>query len=180
MNKTFLMVISLIFFMILPALSQDKVHKYVGADKCKTCHKKEKDGKQYGLWQKGPHANALKALATPEAAKIAKEKGIADPKTDPKCTKCHSTYASIDAKLLDPKGKLKFKDGVSCESCHGAGSDYKKKKIMKDHALSVTNGLVEITEKTCTTCHNSESPTFKEFKFADASKEIAHPIPEKK
>ena len=60
---------------------KDKTHKYIGAEKCKTCHKKDKDGKQYKIWKDGPHAKAMEALASPEALKIAKEKGIADPAT---------------------------------------------------------------------------------------------------
>ena len=30
---------------------------YVGAAKCKICHKTEKQGKQYPIWEEGKHAN---------------------------------------------------------------------------------------------------------------------------
>ena len=37
-------------------------HQYVGAKKCKTCHKKEPIGNQYGVWLDGKHANAFAYL----------------------------------------------------------------------------------------------------------------------
>jgi hypothetical protein len=58
-------------------------------------------------------------------------------------------------------------------------------KVMKDHAASVAAGMTEYKdaadiEKQCRTCHNEESPTYKEFDFAKRWEEIKHPIPEKK
>jgi hypothetical protein len=56
-------------------------------------------------------------------------------------------------------------------------------QVMKDidagKIKGETVGLVKADEKTCVKCHNSESPTFKEFNFAEASKKIAHPTPKK-
>jgi len=179
MNKLFRLTILFLAILVLQSYAQD-THKYIGANKCKTCHKKAKDGEQFKIWLEGPHANAMKTLASDEAKKIAKEKGIADPAKDASCTKCHSTFAAIDAKQLAKKSKLKLKEGVSCESCHGPGSDYKKKKIMKDSKLSIAAGLIIPDEKTCKKCHNNESPTFKSFDFAKASEKIAHPVPKKK
>ena len=164
--------------LVFQANAQD-TPKYIGANKCKTCHKKAKDGEQFKKWSEGPHAGAMKTLATEEAKKIAKKMGVADPATDAKCTKCHSTHAAVDAKLLDAKTKLKLDEGVSCESCHGPGSEYKSKKVMKDQKLSIKKGLIIPDEKLCKTCHNSDSPTFKEFNFAKASEKIAHPKPKK-
>ena len=74
--------------------------KYIGAAKCKMCHMKPAKGKQFDVWQEGPHANAMKTLANEESKKIAAEKGIADPTTDAACIKCHATVASVDAKLI--------------------------------------------------------------------------------
>ena len=68
---------------------------------------------------------------------------------------------------------------MGCESCHGAGSEYKSMKVMKDREASVAAGLVIPTEETCTGCHNDKSPTFKGFDFAEYSAKIAHPNPEK-
>ncbi len=180
MKKVFVRLFIFLFVGSLSVFAQDAGHQYVGAQKCKSCHKKEKDGKQYLIWQEGPHAKAMEALASPEALKIAKEKGIADPAKDPACLKCHSTYASLKPERLHPKGKLKLEEGVSCESCHGPGADYKKKKIMKDLEKAKANGLIIPDEKVCKNCHNSESPTFESFDFDKYYDKIKHPRPEKK
>lgn len=178
MNRLFQLTTILLAVLVVHTYAQDSF-KYIGADKCKICHKKAADGEQYKIWSEGPHAKAMKTLTTAEAKKIGKEMGIADPAKDAKCTVCHSTFASIDAKLLDPKTKLTLDEGVSCESCHGPGSEYKSKKVMKDQKAAMAAGMVIPDEKTCKGCHNAKSPTAKKFDFKKASAEIAHPIPKK-
>lgn len=135
--------------------------KYIGADKCKVCHNKPNKGSQYDKWAESKHAHALESL-----------KG--DEKNDPKCLKCHSTAASVDAGLI---ATLKPDEGVSCESCHGPGSMYKTIGIMKNKQMAISKGLVIPTEEVCVKCHNSESPTFKGFNFAEYSAKIAHDDP---
>ena len=149
--------------------------EYIGAAKCKMCHNKPETGTQYDKWKASKHANAYAVLATPEAKKIATEKGIADPQKDQKCLKCHSTAAAHAD--LNLSGVVE--EGVSCESCHGPGSLYKSMAVMKSKEQSVAKGLIIPDEKVCKTCHNAESPTFKGFDFAAATKTIAHPNPAK-
>ena len=153
--------------------------KYIGANKCKTCHKKPKTGEQFKIWKEGPHADAYNMLSSEKALKVAKEKGIADPSKAEECLKCHSTYFKHKDQL-DKKTKLTLEEGVSCESCHGPGSAYKKKKIMKDQKLAISKGLIIPNEKTCQKCHNENSPTMKEFDFEKAKDKIKHPRPKKK
>ena len=148
--------------------------KYIGAAKCKMCHMKAPKGEQYNLWLKGPHANAMKTLASDEAKKIATEKGIADPTTDAACVKCHSTVGHIDKGLV---AGIKMSEGVSCESCHGPGSMYKGASVMKNRELAMQKGMILPTEEVCKACHNEESPTYKPFNFAEYSAKIAHPDP---
>ena len=151
--------------------------KYIGASKCKMCHMKPAKGDQYNVWLKGLHAGAMKTLANEESKKIAAEKGIADPTTDPACITCHSTVGGVDAKLV---ASAKMDEGVSCESCHGPGSMYKGASIMKNRELAMQKGLVIPTEEVCKTCHNEESPTYKPFNYAEKAALIAHPNPAKK
>ena len=40
---------------------------YVGADKCKICHKTEKQGQQFPIWEGTKHAKTTEALTTEEA-----------------------------------------------------------------------------------------------------------------
>ncbi len=136
---------------------------FVGAKKCKMCHNKPATGAQYKLWSKGPHANAMASLKGEEA-------------NDPKCLKCHSTAAAADPDLI---AGLKAEEGVSCESCHGAGGGYYPKAVMKSQEKSLEKGLIIPTEETCIKCHNDESPTFKGFNYAEYLKKIAHPNPAK-
>jgi hypothetical protein len=150
--------------------------KYIGAQKCKMCHNAEEKGKQFTKWAESLHAKAFATLQGPEALKYAKEHNIADPSKEPKCLKCHSTAAGVDAALL---AGLTVEEGVSCESCHGPGSAYKSISVMKDLAQSKANGLIIPDETLCKKCHNPESPTYKPFDFATYSQKIAHPNPKK-
>lgn len=167
----------LICFFAFSVFAQAQTAKYVGAAKCKTCHNTEKQGKQFDIWSKSLHAEAMKSLANEKSLKYAKENGIADPTKDAKCLGCHSTAAMIDKTLIDAQGKLTVEEGVSCESCHGPGSEYKTMAIMKDPVKAKAAGLIEPTEKVCLGCHNEKNPFHKPFNFKEASAKIAHSIP---
>lgn len=162
------------------ASAEDAKRTYVGASKCKTCHKKEEAGAQFLKWQEGPHAKAYERLASPEALEIGKKVGVEKPQESDTCLKCHVTGHGVAAELLGTK--YAKEDGVSCEGCHGAGGDYYKKKTMAGivageiEAASV--GLVRPSKETCEGCHNDQSPTFKGFDFDKYFAKIAHPWPE--
>jgi len=155
----------------------EKTHDFVGAKKCKMCHNKPKVGDQYKIWLDTKHAKAFESLASEDAKKAAKKAGVKDPQKSGKCLKCHSTaynHQETIAKNLKVKKStgepyLTVEEGVSCETCHFAGSDYKKKKIMKDEKLAVANGLNPEPKKMCLKCHNDESPFWDpaRFKLAD-------------
>lgn len=158
--------------------------KFVGVKTCGVCHKKTKQGEQLKIWQNSAHANAFKTLQTTEADKIATEKGFKTKAVEtPECLKCHTTGYGKKTSLFNKK--FKVENGVQCETCHGAGSKYKSKKIMKDHDKSVAAGMTEYTnkaaiEKQCRFCHNEDSPTFKEFNFMERWEKIEHQVPKKK
>ncbi|MFQ5607239.1 MAG: cytochrome c family protein [Candidatus Zixiibacteriota bacterium] len=147
-------------------------HNFIGAKKCKMCHVKEKDGAQYKIWSKTAHARAFDTLGSDKAKATAKELGIEDPQASGKCLKCHSTayffteelVENIDTKK-DGTPRLAVAEGVSCESCHNAGSGYKKKKTMKDRDLSIAGGLNPEPEKRCVKCHNDENPNWDPKKY---------------
>jgi len=183
------LVVILVTIISLTTIAQGKDFKYVGVKKCKTCHKTEKIGNQFKVWGEAKHANALKSLSSEKALEYAKKNGIADPTKDAKCLNCHATLETIDKKLLDPKHKMTVEEGVSCESCHGAGSEYKKTKVMSkkkyaadwdaQHKLALAAGLLVPNEKVCVTCHNDKNPFHKPFDFKKMVAKVSHPVPKK-
>ena len=151
-------------FIIFSSVVNAQNAQYVGAAKCKMCHNKTEKGEQYNKWAAGPHAKAFSVL------KAADQK-------NPKCLKCHSTAAGADQSLV---ASITVEEGVSCESCHGAGSLYKVATVMKDHPAAMAKGLIMPDEKVCKKCHNAESPNFKGFNFKEYAAKIAHNDPTKK
>jgi len=182
----FLLALAIVTFVgssvIHDAASAGEKHMFIGASKCKTCHKKPEAGEQFPLWEKSQHAQAYAVLAGEKAMEIAKAKGIDNPQEADACLKCHVTGHGAAAELLGTK--YDKTEGVTCESCHGAGGDYYKKKtmvgVMSGEIDADSVGLMTPDEKTCVKCHNEESPTFESFDFKEMSKKIAHPIPDEK
>ena len=166
-TKKLLLIVCSAFLIVSFAKAQD--HEYIGASKCKMCHNKAPKGEQYNKWQNGPHAKAFATLAGEEAKKYSD-----NPQKDAKCLKCHSTYHSASADLMYT---IKEEEGVSCESCHGPGSEYKSMAIMKSREESLKNGLILPTADVCKKCHNEESPTFKGFNYDEYAAKIAHDDP---
>ncbi len=160
-----------------------KEPQYVGAKKCKTCHKKELMGNQFGAWQEAKHAKAFEILKSDKALEVGKEQGLTVPPHEaPECLKCHVTaYGEDPSKFA--KAPLPSEEGVGCESCHGPGSLYKKKKIMADRAKSVAAGMWEVDkdDQICAACHNSDAPTApaEGYDFAKLREGVQHPIPAK-
>ena len=156
--------------------------QFVGASKCKTCHRKTEVGEQFVIWENSAHSKAYTTLASDDAKAIAAEKGIDNPQTAPQCLECHVTAYDVDASLLDTKYSIE--DGVGCESCHGPGGEYYKKKTMeaitKGELEGASVGLILPDEATCTSCHNERSPGFTGFDFEARMAEIAHPIPDER
>jgi len=159
------------------ATAQGATH--VGVASCGLCHKSEAKGNQLGQWQKSRHAQAYTTLTTAKADSIAKAKGLAKPAAEsPECLECHAITAAAP-----PDSKFNMKEGVQCESCHGAGSGYKALAVMKDYAKSVAGGMQDFgkdpakIKAQCIKCHNDRSPTAKEFNFDEQWAKVAHPRP---
>jgi len=165
---TVLMTLSL----LLTLFSQE--FTYVGAAKCKICHRSEKQGQQFTIWEESKHSKSISAFSSSEAAARAQEMGVDNPAESPECLKCH-------APLHEKAPELK-EEGVTCEVCHGPGSDYKKLSVMKSREESVKNGLIiydspEAIIKQCLSCH--ENAHGKPFDFDAMWAKIKHPRPDK-
>jgi len=128
MKRTVLVVAVVVAILGLGALAASAAPTYIGAEKCKMCHKV-----QFDSWAQTKHAKAT------EGAKASKEW-----KFEAACLTCHAT------------NKDEAMAGVQCEDCHGAGSDYKTLSIMKDVAKAKAAGLVIPTQETCNGCHDGK------------------------
>lgn len=158
-------------------------NKFVGVKRCMACHKIEKmGGLAYAVWEKSPHAMAFATLKSKAAEEIAKKRGLTKPASEsPECLKCHVSGGGT-AKNVDVSYKME--EGVTCEACHGAASGFiglHNKKDDESKAKAKAAGLVvgDDVKKVCETCHNSGSPSFKGFKFAEAWAKIEHGGPKK-
>ena len=93
---------------------------------------------------------------------------------------CRRGYEPCPRRGAVIKYELDPADGVQCESCHGPGSNYRKRSVMSDRKKAVAMGMVLPTEAVCVACHNDESPSWDGaagFDYAEAKKRIAHPTP---
>src|SRR3972149_9106061 len=104
MKRTVLVAAMVVAILGLGVLAASAAPTYIGAEKCKMCHKV-----QYDSWLQTKHAKAT------ESAKASKEW-----KFEAACLTCHAT------------NKDEAMAGVQCEACHGAGSGYKTLSGMKD------------------------------------------------
>jgi nitrate/TMAO reductase-like tetraheme cytochrome c subunit len=80
---------------------------FTGSKKCASCH-----FDQYMTWKKTKHAEALTVLP-------------AKYKADPKCLKCHVTGFGVPTGFTTAAASAALA-GVSCEVCHGPGSEHEK------------------------------------------------------
>lgn len=157
-------------------------NKYIGAKSCGMCHT-AKTGDQIKIWKESEHAKAYEVLSSEKGKKIATANKIDDATASEKCLSCHAT-AGTEKALWGRKFKVEA--GVQCESCHSAGSGYKSKKTMQDHAKSVAGGMTDFTTvkaaDVCAKCHNGRKPKdhpTEEFKFEESWAKIKHSLPAK-
>jgi len=158
---------------VLPASApQGGQPNYIGVFTCAACHKSPATGYQFSKWRLSAHSRAYAVLANERAYKIAKERGLSsDPQASPACLKCHTTaYHELIGGATDFGSVY---EGVGCEACHGAGSNYYAEAIMRDPRAAKVAGLKEVTRQTCLECH--ENAHDKPFDFDEAMKKIAHP-----
>ncbi|MBZ0094221.1 MAG: cytochrome c family protein [Sulfuricella sp.] len=137
---------------------------YEGFRNCLKCHDGEGDS-----WRKTPHAKAFESLK-PNNKVEAKMKAKLDPAKDytrdSDCVGCHVTGFGEKGGYHVNIGpdEAKWLSGVSCESCHGAGSDFRRKHGEAEDRLKKTGEPTDRQmligakqnfdyERACARCH---------------------------
>lgn len=164
----------LFYSLVLSVLTAGSIFsqaKYIGAKMCGACHKGEKGKNVYEKWTSSDHAKAFETLKGEKAKQIAAKMGISDASTSDKCLSCHVTHGGNGA-------GIKKEEGVTCEACHGAGSEYKSKAVMENRTEAVKKGLIlgKNDAELCKKCHNPKSPTYKPFDYNKKWNAVKHPI----
>ena len=123
-----------------------------GTDKCGECHRLKINGNQDSVWENSKHSQAYKTLLSDRSKEFAVKNNIVEPVKNKLCLKCHTTSNHLAGTPV--LSSYRIEEGVGCESCHGAGSDYSPAKIMTDDYLFRHNGGKKGDEKTCLECHS--------------------------
>lgn len=137
---------------------------FEGRKKCYNCHKSQGES-----WDKTAHAKAMDSLKATRGKD--KDKAMVKAKLDPKkdytkdkdCVGCHVDGFGKEGGYIIQEPE-KFLTGVGCESCHGAGSDYRKlhrkagEAFEKSQKTTPREDLVERGEEfefveKCNACH---------------------------
>ncbi|MFN0011819.1 MAG: multiheme c-type cytochrome [Phycisphaerales bacterium] len=152
-----------------PALTYHGQQSCTGSG-CHSGEAKKQSGRMVGdentIWEeKDPHAKAFKTLTNDKSKKIADTMKLGDASKAAKCLDCHA----MDAAKKGEKLKDLAKEGVSCESCHGASEKWKdphqkagwtdeQRKAIGAAGLKDKFGLIDTNDlavraSMCVSCH---------------------------
>jgi YVTN family beta-propeller protein len=168
---------------LLGATSESSKHSvYLGVQACAKCHTDAVSGHQFTRWRISAHARAFAVLALPESRKIAALSGIPEePQKAKMCLGCHAT--AVEAETWELTESFHPEDGLQCEACHGAGSEYASKEVMLDRKQAMARGLIlPDHQASCTVCHrpkgSHEAVLIKKARDPQTAwLQIAHPMP---
>jgi hypothetical protein len=173
------LIIAVIYYRF-PSSSVLRPLQYVGTERCAGCHATNASGDQYNLWKHSAHARAYAALLSDTAMQYASQNHRPDPVHDPVCLQCHTT--AFSAPVNRRSATFNAQEGVTCEQCHGPGSDYSTEAAMRDKKVFVKLEGKTGSEQDCLKCHavalsDAHCPfQVNPFVYKAAMKIIAHPI----
>lgn len=183
----FFLFIGALLLFLKNALEPKQVPAYItGSLMCGECHQLKNIGDQQTPWKNSEHSGAYTVLFSTKAREFAEKNGLQSPDKEEKCLKCHSTEYKLKG-----TGKGQFyniSEGVGCEACHGAGSEYSAAEIMKDESAFTRNGGIKGDEATCLACHSKkgnkervlkeDACPFQEtdFNYKESFEKIKHPL----
>ncbi len=176
---------NLVFLVIAGAAHGSKYEQkqpvYVGSGVCASCHDGQGMGHPMSKWLVSAHAGAYGVLSKPESRRIAKLSGITqEPQDSPMCLGCHATGA--EAEDWEKDDTFRTEDGVQCEKCHGAGSEYMDLATMMNRPAAIASGLKIPTINDCENCHTLKGSHAAvhhrpPLDIEKAYRQLAHPTP---
>lgn len=120
---------------------------------------------EYTTWSKlDKHSRAYDVLLNATSQRIAKNLGLKEPAHEAKlCLDCHAHYPTPAQR----GNRFLFKEGVSCEACHGPAGPWIESHIEKGatHLRNVAYGLYPLSKpieqaKLCLSCHIGDASRF--------------------
>jgi hypothetical protein len=139
----------------------------LGPDSCATsgCHGGAGLARgQVVIWrEQDPHARAYDTLVSARAERMGEALGMANVRTEARCTVCHAPAVNVPMELRAPT--LTAESSVSCASCHGTGDTWLRTHTRPDldHAAKIAAGLRELRTPearadACVACHQAIEP----------------------
>lgn len=122
----FLRSLAIAVALLVATSSRSGEPRTIGPKACAACHTD-----QHSQWQGHGHAQAYARLPVKD-------------RTNKLCLTCHAP---------DPE---RPEVGVSCEACHGPGSEYQADHVMRDPYLRGYLGLKAPKLADCQTCHQAD------------------------
>ena len=152
----FISFIALLLFFLKSALEPAAEPLYIkGAVQCGECHGLKNNGNQLDIWKNSGHSKAYTSLLSEKAKEYSAENNLGPAAENRKCLKCHTTAGILEGTEIG--AHYEKTEGVGCEACHGAGSEYSRAEIMKDRGLFELHGGTMGDEKTCLKCHREKA-----------------------
>ncbi len=138
--------------------------RFVGSQTCSTsgCHGGATLNRDQSLvWAKKDfHSRSYATLTIARSQRIAEALHIADPTQSPRCTVCHAPFQTVSDAERGPS--VTITEGVSCETCHGAGESWLRAHTRTDYTYAdrVTAGMRDLKNlyvraSTCVACHQN-------------------------
>jgi hypothetical protein len=150
--------------------------RYVGSKVCMDCHSGPERGQQDVLWMRSRHAHAYWRLGSDWSLFLARLRphyqDLEEPISDDRCLLCHVTGSQDPEALFE--SSYRSQEGVSCEACHGPGSNYADAEVMVNREAFLANGGRVPDKSTCRSCHRRSE----NFDFEEMWPKIAHPKPQ--
>jgi len=152
--------------------------RYMGIDRCRVCHEAASSGAQTKVWLRSAHSRAYQALESDSAKTIIAKLGG----TNADCLRCHTTLGRAPQNEIERHLTM---EGVSCERCHGPGSNYAYHEIMRHRSSFTAEGGVVGSLRDCYQCHAASVATdsahcpfqYTDFNADSAWLQVRHPLP---